>query len=100
MFHNLKNYDHHLIIQELGKFNLKKNIIPNGLQKHMSYNINSKLTFIDSFHFLSTSLDSLVKNLGRNDFKYLSQEFDNNASDPLKQKRFYPYKHLSNFEKF
>ena len=66
----------------------------------MSYNINSKLTFIDSFHFLSTSLDSLVKNLGRNDFKYLSEEFDNNASDPLKQKRFYPYKYLSNFEKF
>ena len=66
----------------------------------MSYNINSKLTFIDSFHFLSTSLDSLVKNLGRNDFKYLSQEFDNNASDPVKQKRFYPYKYLSNFEKF
>ena len=66
----------------------------------MSFNINNKLTFIDSFHFLSTSLDSLVKNLGRNDFKYLSEEFDNNASDPLKQKRFYPYKYLSNFEKF
>ena len=66
----------------------------------MSFNINNKLTFIDSFHFLSTSLDSLVKNLGRNDFKYLSQEFDNNASDPVKQKRFYPYKYLSNFEKF
>ena len=65
----------------------------------MSFNINNKLTFIDSFHFLSTSLDSLVKNLGRNDFKYLSQEFDNNASDPVKQKRFYPYKYLSNFEK-
>ena len=66
----------------------------------MSFNINNKLTFIDSFHFLSTSLDSLVKNLGRNDFKYLSQESDNNASDPVKQKRFYPYKYLSNFEKF
>ena len=37
--HNLKNYDSHLIIQELGKFNLKINIIPNGLEKYMSFNI-------------------------------------------------------------
>ena len=29
VFHNLINYDSHLIIQELGKFNLKKNLIPN-----------------------------------------------------------------------
>ena len=26
VFHNLKNYDSHLIIEELGKFNLKKNV--------------------------------------------------------------------------
>ena len=29
VFHNLKNYDSHLIMQELGKFNLKINVIPN-----------------------------------------------------------------------
>ena len=29
VFHNLKNYDSNLIIQELGKFNLKINVIPN-----------------------------------------------------------------------
>ena len=33
VFHNFKNYDSHLIIEELGKFNFKKNIIPNGLEK-------------------------------------------------------------------
>ena len=43
----------------------------------MSSNINNKLIFIDSFQFLSSSLDSLVKNLVKYDFKYLSQEFDN-----------------------
>ena len=30
--HNLKNYDSHLIIQELGIFNL--NVIPNRLEKY------------------------------------------------------------------
>ena len=36
-------------------------------------------SFIDSFQFLSFSLDSLVKNLDKNDFKCLSQEIDSNV---------------------
>ena len=78
VFHNLKNNNSPLIMQELGKFNLKINIIRNRLEKYMSCNINSKLVFIDSFQFLSSSLDSLVKNFSKDDFKYLSQEFDIN----------------------
>ena len=66
-------------MQELVRFNLKKNVIPNGLEKHMSFSINNKLNFVDSFQFLSSSLDSLVKNLNKDYFKYLSQEFDNNV---------------------
>ena len=48
-FHNLKKYDSHLIRWELGKFNLKINVIPNGFKKYMSFTINNKLSFIDSF---------------------------------------------------
>ena len=64
VIHNSKNYDSHLIIliiQELGKFNLKINVIPNGLEKYMSFTINNKLGFIGSFQFLSSSVISLVK---------------------------------------
>ena len=50
-------------------FKVKKTCIPNGLAKYMSFTINNKLSFIDSFQFLSSSLDSLVKNLSKNDFK-------------------------------
>ena len=32
VFHNLKNYHSHLFMQELGKFNLKINVMPNGLE--------------------------------------------------------------------
>ena len=63
VFHNLKNYDSHLIMQEPGKFNLKKNVVPNALEKYMSFTINNKFSFIESFQFLRFSLDSLVKNL-------------------------------------
>ena len=55
--------------------------MPNGLDKYMSFSINNKLSFIDSFQLLSSSLDSLVKYLGTDDFKYLSEEFDNNVLD-------------------
>ena len=59
-------------MQELGKFNLKINVTPNGLEKYMSFTINNKLRFIDIFQFLSSLLDSVVKNLKKDDFKYSS----------------------------
>ena len=43
----------------------------------MSFMINNKLGFTDSFQFLSSSLDSLAKNLSKDDFEYLKKEFDN-----------------------
>ena len=87
-------------MQELKKFNLKINVTPNLLEKYMSFRINNKLRFIDSFRFLTSSLDSLVKNLNKGDSKYLSQEFDNNVLDLVQQKGFYPYEYMSDFEKF
>ena len=66
----------------------------------MSFNINNKLGFTGSFHFLSSSLDSLVKNLGKNDFTYLSDEFDTNILDLVKQKGVHPYEYMSGFESF
>ena len=59
-------------MEELSKFNLKINVIPNGLEKHISFTMNNELSFIEGFLFLSCSLDSLVKNLSKDDFKYLS----------------------------
>ena len=68
LFHNRKNYDFHLMTQELGKCNLKINVVLNELEKYMSFTINNKLSFIGNFQFLSSSLDSLVENFNRDDF--------------------------------
>ena len=70
------------------------------MEKYISFSINNKLSFIDSFQFLSSSLYSLVKNLNKDGFKYLSQEFDDNILDLVQQKGFYPYDYMSDFEKF
>ena len=56
-----------LLFQELGKFNLEISVIPNGLEKYMSFTINNKLNFIGSFQFVSSSRDNLVKNLDKDD---------------------------------
>ena len=53
----------------------------------MSFTIN-KLSFFNSFQFLISSLDSLVKKLNKDDFEYLSQEFDNNLLDRVKHEVF------------
>ena len=66
----------------------------------MSFTINNKLSFIDSFQFLSSSLDTLVKSLSKDDFKFLSQEFDNNVLDLVKQKGLFRYEYMSDFEVF
>ena len=99
-FHNLKNYDFLFIMQELSKFDLKISVITNGLEKYMSFTNNNKLCFIGSFQFLISSLDGLGKSLNKDDFKYISQEFDNCVLDLDKQKGFYPYEYMSDFEEF
>ena len=70
------------------------------MEKYINFSIKNKLSFIDSVQFLSSSLDSIVKNLNKNYFKCLSQEFDNNVLNLLKQKGFYRSEYMSDFEKF
>ena len=87
-------------MEEPRKFSLKINVITNGLENYMSFSINNKVSFTDSFQFLSSSFHSLVKILGKYNFKYLSQEFDNNVLDLAKQKGFCPYEYMTDFKKF
>ena len=66
----------------------------------MAFTINKNSVFIDSMQFINYSLDSLVKNLSDNDFKYLLQEFTGKQLKLVKQKRVYPYEHMGSFERF
>ena len=62
----------------------------------MSLNINNKIVFIDSFKFLSSSLDIFVKSFKEDDLNLylnLSQESGNKLLDLVKQKRFHSYEY-------
>ena len=42
IFHNLRGYGSHLIIKEIGKFDVKVSVIPNGFEKYMAFTIDFK----------------------------------------------------------
>ena len=114
IFHNLRGYDSHFIMQEIGaivknhtyknkKGEVKQmniNAIPNNMEKYMAFMLGNHLTFIDSFQFMSSSLDKLVSNLPREAFKYTSQKFKGKKLDLMSTKGVYPYDFMDSFEKF
>ena len=63
IFHNLRGYDSHLMFKELSRFDRKISVIPNGLEKYMSFTLNVNIVFIDSMLFMNSSLDRLAKNV-------------------------------------
>ena len=49
---------------------------------------------------MNSGLDSLVKNLSDNDFKYLPEEFSVELLELVKEKGVYPYEYMDSFKKF
>ena len=66
----------------------------------MAFMLGNHLTFIDSFQFMSSSLDKLVSNLPRESLKYISKEFQDKKLELMSQKGVYPYDYVDSFEKF
>ena len=68
IFYNLRGYDSHFIMQQIGKIakrgqnEMNINVIPNNMEKYMAFLLGRHLTFLDSFQFMSSSLDKLVSN--------------------------------------
>ena len=58
------------------------------------------ITFIDSYLFYNSSLDTLASNLEDNDFKHLTSEFGIDKLEIIKRKDVYPYELVDSYEKF
>ena len=114
IFHNLRGYDSHFIMQEIGeivnkhsytnkkgeKCTMNINAIPNNMEKYMAFMLGNHLVFLDSFQFMSSSLDKLVSNLPKESFKYTSQIFSDKELDLMIRKGVYPYDYMDSFDKF
>ena len=107
IFHNLKGYDSHFIINELGEL-IKKGeegisikAIAQNAEKYMAFYINNHLSFIDSFAFMSSSLEKLASNLVDENFIYTKKYFTDPVQFGLvKRKGVYPYDYMDSFSKF
>ncbi|XP_021341715.1 uncharacterized protein LOC110442433 [Mizuhopecten yessoensis] len=104
VFHNLRGYDMHLLMESAGKFKSKPlSCIPNNMEKYMSFSLGN-LRFIDSLQFLNAPLDTLVSNLaveGIDKFPNLSKHFPKEEHlKLLLRKGVYPYDYATSPEKF
>ena len=98
IFHYVKGYDSHLIMQEIGKFKMNISVIPNNLKKYMAFFLSNNLKFIDSLQFMNDSLEKLAKNITISAMKYTSQEFQD--VELMKRKGVYLYDYMDSFDKF
>ena len=113
IFYNLSNYDSHLFIKKLGG---EINCIPNNEEKYISFSkqievdkfvnkqgkevtVKRELRFIDSYRFVASSLDALVKNLHKDLCNNMNRFFSGNKRDLLLRKGIYPYDYVNSVER-
>ncbi|XP_025158000.1 uncharacterized protein LOC112589332 [Harpegnathos saltator] len=112
VFHNLSDYDAHFIIKEVATaFEGHVDVLPITKEKYISFTKHIKdttsktsdwrnhikLRFIDSYKFLSTSLDKLASFLTGDKLKILQSELKNLSSkdfDLLTRKGVFPYEYV------
>ena len=122
VFHNLAGYDAHLFIKELAKHTSKIGVIAKNTENYISFSVkvevdefidkagktalNEKskeieLRFIDSFKFMSSSLDSLVNNLAKGGHEFWGFEKHNSKQKELLiRKGVYLYEYMDSWNKF
>ena len=78
------------------------NAIPNNVEKYMAFMLGNHLTFLDSFQFMSSSLEKLVSNMPVKSLKYTSKIFKGKKLDLIARKGVYPYDFMdsTSFDKF
>jgi hypothetical protein len=114
IFHNLKNYDAHLIIKHgIGKFpHWLLSVIAQTSEKFMTIQakvpvgktkndktIYFNINFIDSFQFMSSSLSNLAKNIqSLPNTEQLKQDIPTLSTDVLRRKGVFPYSYFSSLQ--
>ena len=100
VFHNLKGYDSHLLMNAVGSVSENISVIANNFEKYMSFTIDN-LRFIDSMQFMPSALSDLAKNI--KEFKHVRNGFPNLREEQLQlltKKGVYPYDYVDNENKF
>ena len=100
-FHNFSNYDCHMFFKklvDLKKDKVKFKIIPKTNEEYTAVEYGC-IRFIDSYCFLSESLDKIVKNLDEYEFKILKKEFPDKWQF-LNKKLAYPKEYFKSIDDY
>ena len=98
VFHNLKGYDSHLIMQKLHTAKGNISCIANNAEKYISFSVG-QLKFLDSFQFMASSLEKLVDATDKSDFRLTQKEFGD-QTELILRKGVYPYEYFDSMERF
>ena len=117
MFHNLSGYDTHLFIKELGAHASDMGVIAKDKEDYISFSIKVpvdsyidkngeekdkliELRFIDSFKFMSSSLNSLTKKLVRGGKKLFGfEDYVELQYGLLTTKGVYPNEYVNSWDR-
>ena len=98
IFHNLKGYDGHLLMQAMARVQGEIKCIATNTEKYISFSLGN-LRFIDSINFLLSSLEELVK--GSDEFPIMKKLMpEENKRQLLLKKGVYLYEYMDSFERF
>ena len=73
--------------------------IVQNMEKMISFSWG-QFRFVDSYAFLSSSLDKLVTNTPKEDLSFTRQRFPASQVDLMTRKGAYPYEYMDSFERF
>ncbi|XP_018396274.1 PREDICTED: uncharacterized protein LOC108774621 [Cyphomyrmex costatus] len=116
VFHNLSGYDAHFIVQDIAtRFQGQVELLPLTKEKYISFTKHVKdtsdpsdkdsrkcvkLRFIDSYKFLSASLDKLASYLDKDKLKIVRSEFSALEDfNLLTRKGVFPYEYVDSVER-
>ena len=100
VFHNLRGYDSHLLMQAISKVEGRISCILNNTEKYISFSLG-QVRFIDSAQFLLTSLDKLVAANKPEAFRIKARhEPAEERRKLLMHKGVYPYEYMDSWERF
>ena len=97
VFHNLRGYDAHHLMQAMLHLQKEVKCIANNMEKYITISVGG-LRFIDSFNFLQGSLDSVVSATPKEALKITSTI--SKGSDLLFTNGIYPYEYMNSWGRF
>lgn len=103
-FHNGSHYDFKILVRAIANADpeVPIDVIPLNNENYVSFTVRYsgvQFRFLDSYRFLGSSLDALVKTTDKNELRMTQRFFTGSKFDLMREKGVFPYEYVTSFEK-